>query len=145
MPITVKKIQLWRKEVENRPGSLASTLEPLASKGANFQVVMAYRYPGNQKKAAIELSPVTGRKLVSAAETAGLTVSPIPTLLVEGDNRPGVGHAIAQAITEANINVDFLVAQAIGRRYSAVIGFENEEDTKTAATLIKKSMARKRK
>jgi hypothetical protein len=40
MPITVKSIVLWRKEIENQPGTLASTLEPFASGGADLQVVM---------------------------------------------------------------------------------------------------------
>jgi hypothetical protein len=35
---------------------------------------------------------------------------------VEGDNKPGLGHAIAQAIADAKINLNFLVAQVIGRR-----------------------------
>jgi hypothetical protein len=94
MPITIKSIVLWRKQIENQPGTLASTLEPFASGGADLPVVMGYRYPGNEAKAAIELYPVAGRKLVGAAEAAGLKASGIPTLLVEGDNKPGLGHAI---------------------------------------------------
>jgi hypothetical protein len=83
--------------------------------------------------------------MVTAAETAGFKASGIPTLLVEGDNRPGLGHAIAEAIADAKINLDFLVAQVIGRRYTAVIGFESAEDAKKASTLIKKTTTRKRK
>ena len=48
MPITVRSVVLWRKEVENQPGLLASTLEPLAKGAADLQVVMAYRYPGDE-------------------------------------------------------------------------------------------------
>jgi len=138
MPVTVKNIVLWRKEVENQPGILASTLEPFAAGGADLQVVMGYRFPGNETKAAIELYPVTGRQLTKAAEAAGLAASSLPALLVEGDNKPGLGHAIAQAIAGAGINIGFLVAQVIGRRYSAVIGFETPEDAKKAASLIKR-------
>ena len=145
MPITVKSIVLWRKEVENQLGVLASTLEPFATGGADLQVVMGYRYPGNETKAAIELYPITSKKLVTAAEAAGFKASSIPTLLVEGDNKPGLGHAIAQTIADARIKVTFLVAQVIGRRYSAVIGFESDEDAKKAAALIKKTTVSKRK
>jgi len=59
MAASAKKIALWRKEVEDRPGSLASGLASLAAAGADLQVVMAYRYPGEENKAAIELYPVT--------------------------------------------------------------------------------------
>jgi hypothetical protein len=140
MPVTVKSIKLWRKEVENQPGILAKTLDPFAGGGA--AVVMGYRYPGSVSKAAIELYPVTG-KLIKVAQAAGLAASSTPTLLVEGDNKVGLGHAIAQAIADAGINVGFLVAQVIGRRYSAVIGFDTEADAKKAAPLIKKATPKK--
>jgi hypothetical protein len=143
MQITVKMIELWRREVENQPGILAATLEPFAKGGADLQVVMGYRYSGNEAKAAIELYPVAGKKMGAAAEAAGLSTSRIPTLLVEGDNKAGLGHAIARAIADAKINLAFLVAQVIGRKYSAVIGCESEEDAKKAAALIKKTIVRK--
>jgi hypothetical protein len=107
IPVTVKNITLWRKEVENQPGILATTLEPFAKGGAYLQVVMGYRFPGNEAKGAIELYPVTGRPLTRAAQRSWLAVSSIPTLLVQGDNKPGLGHAIAQAIAEAGINLPF--------------------------------------
>ncbi len=143
MPVTVKSISLWRKEVENQVG--AQTLEPVTKAGANLRVLMGYRYPGDGNKAAIELYPITGKKVTAAAAEAGLAISSIPTLLVEGDDKPGLGLAIAQAIAEAGVNMTFFVAQAIGRRYSAVIGFASEADAKTAAPLIKKAAASEKK
>jgi hypothetical protein len=144
MAVTVKKIVLWRREVENKPGVLAETLEPLAGAGADLQVVMGYRFPGSESQAAIEVYPVSGKKLTAAAQEAGLSASSIPTLLVEGDNKPGLGHTIARAIADAGINLGFLVAQVIGRRYSAVIGFEDESDARKAAALIKKVTSSKK-
>ena len=145
MALTVKRITLWRAEVDNRPGVLATALGPLADAGADLQVVMGYRFPGNETKAAIEVYPVSGKKATNAASSAGLSASTIPTLLVEGDNRQGLGKAIAEAMAEAGINLGFLVTQVIGRRYSSVIGFESEEDAKRATGLIKKATASKRK
>jgi hypothetical protein len=141
MAVTVKKAMLWRKEVDNRPGMLASTLQPLAEAGADLQVVMAYRYPGGEDKAAIELHPVSGRKPNAAARAAGLAPSSIPVLLVEGDNKPGLGHTIAKALGEAGINMSFVMAQVVGRKYAAVFGFENQADANKAATLIRKAAA----
>jgi hypothetical protein len=143
MPVTVKSISLWRKETENKTGLLAETLEPLAKAGADLGVVMGYRLPGHEAKAAIEIYPVSGKKLTAAATGTGLAASAIPTLLVEGDNKPGLAHKIAQTIAEAGADLSFFVAQAIGRRYSAVIGFANDADAKKAATLIKKAANRK--
>ena len=145
MPITVKHVSLWRKEAENQVGALAHTLEPVAKAKANLHVLMGYRYPGAGTRAAIELYPIAGKKLTVAAAGAGLSPSSISTLLVEGDDRPGLGFAIAQAIAGAGINMTFFVAQSIGRKFSAVLGFESEADAKTAAPLIKKATASKTK
>jgi hypothetical protein len=69
----------------------------------------------------------------------------IPVLLVEGDNRPGLGYALAKALGDAGINMSFVMAQVVGRRHAAVFGFENEADAAKAATLIKKTAAPVRK
>ena len=105
---------------------------------------MAFRFPGKESKAAIELYPVTGRKSVTAAKEAGFSASAIPALLVEGDNRAGLVYATAQAIAGAGINMDFLVAQVVGRKYSAVFGFESDADATKCAAEIKKVAAAKR-
>lgn len=145
MAVTVKKATLWRREVENKTGVLVTILEPLAAAGTDLQVVMGYRYPGNESKAAIELYPVSNKKAMAAAQAAGLNASSIPTLLVQGDNKPGLGYATAKAIADAGINLSFLVAQVIGGKYSAVFGFETPADADKAATLIKKATAAKKK
>jgi hypothetical protein len=144
MPVKVKRITLWRKELENKAGTLAGTLEPLANAGADLQIVMGYRYPGEAMKAAVELYPVGNKKTTQAAQRGGLAASSIPVLLVEGDNRAGLGHSIAKAIAEAGVNVDFLVAQVIGRKYAAVVGFENDADAVKATALIKKAAGKKK-
>jgi hypothetical protein len=82
---------------------------------------------------------------VAAAQEAGLTASSLQALLVEGDNRPGLGHAISQAIADAGINMDFVVAQVIGRKYSAVFGFESEADASKGAAVIRKAAAAKKR
>lgn len=144
MAVSVKVITLWRREVENRPGALARTLEPLARAGADLKVVMAYRYPGEEQKAAIELYAVSGKKAATAAQAAGLAATSIPTLLVEGDNRAGQAHAATRAIADAGINLTFFIAQVIGKKYSAILGFETEADAKRASSLVKKARVSKR-
>ena len=144
MPVSVKKVALWRRDLDNRPGALANVLEPLARAGTDLQVAMGYRFPGNESRAAVEVAPVTSRKATAAAQGAGLQPSGIPTLLVAGDNRPGLGFALSRGMADAGINMAFLVAQTIGRRYSAVFGFESDADADRAAAIIKKaSSARK--
>ncbi len=40
MPVTLKTISLWRKEVENQVGTLAHTLAPVAKAGENLNALM---------------------------------------------------------------------------------------------------------
>ncbi len=145
MPTTIKRAQVWRTEVDHTPGQLAGVLGPLAAAGADLQVVMAYRLPGQPSKAVVEVYPVAGRKQAMAAATGGLVAAGLPVLLVEGDNRAGLGARIADALATAGINIAFLVAQTVGRKYTAVFGFEHEADAKAATALIRKVSAPARK
>jgi len=140
MAITVKRITLWRTEVDNRPGVLARTLEPLASAGADLRLVMGYRFPQMAERAAIELYPISGKRVTAAAQQAGLSESKdIPCLLVEGDNRPGLGAAIGRGLADAGINLAFVMAQVLGRRFTAAIGFDDESAATNAARVIKQA------
>src|SRR5262249_44023749 len=93
MAVTVKRIGLWRSEVANEPGALARTLEPLAASRASLRVVMGYRFPEHQERAAIEVYPVVGARAAGAPGAARLPPSPRASLLVEGDDRRGPGPA----------------------------------------------------
>ena len=95
MAVSIRKVTLWRTEVEHRPGALADLLEPLAAAGADLQIVMGYRIPGHKGRAVIEVAPVGNRKVARAAEEGGLAPGGAPTLLVLGDNRPGLANRIA--------------------------------------------------
>jgi hypothetical protein len=64
---------------------------------------------------------------------------------LQREDRIHYGRHVRSECDDPGINLSFLVAQVIGRRYSAVIGFENDADAKKAATLIKKATASKRK
>jgi len=138
MAVTVRNVTIWRKEVENQPGELAAALEPLAKAGASLKVLMGYRLPGEEGKAAIELYPVAGKKAAAAAASAGLAASSIPALHVEGDDKPALMHAMASALAGAGINISFLIAQVVGSKYTAIWGFETEEAAQKAAALIRK-------
>lgn len=144
MAVTIRRITLWRCEVEDRPGALASVLEPLTAAKGRLDVVMGYRIPGQHERAVLEVWPVSGRRLSQAAEGVGLKPSETPTLLVLGDDRPGLGHALARALADAGISLTFLVAQVVGRRYSAVFGFGAAADAERAAGVLKKAVRPRR-
>src|SRR2546430_2016367 len=136
MAVTVENIVIWRKEVAHRPGELARALEPLAKAGADLRVIMAY---AEGERGIIEIGPLSGKKLTDAATQAGFVASSKPTLLIEGDDRPGLGLEIAKAIAEKGISISFDVTQVIARKYSAVYGFQSADAAKTAAEAIRKA------
>ncbi len=138
MAVTVRNVTIWRKEVDNNPGELAATLGPLVEAGVDLKVLMGYRLPGEEGKAAIEIYPIAGKKAAKAAAAMGLAASSIPALHVEGDDRRGLMQSVASALAGAGININFLVAQVVGRKYTAIWGFESAEAARKAAALIKK-------
>jgi hypothetical protein len=132
-------------EVDHQPGLLARTLEPLAVAGVNLQAVMGYRLPGDRARAAIEVFPVTGAKALLAAQAAGLSQAAISAVRIDGENRPGLGHAIAKALGDAGVNIDFFVGQVSGDHHTTVIGFASREDADKAIPFIKGAVVAPRK
>jgi hypothetical protein len=137
MALTVKKVTLWRAEVAHQAGKLAEILEPLAKAGANLRVVMGYAFPSSPGGAAIEVFPISGKKVTAAATAVGLSASPIACLLVEGDDRPGLGAEMARAIGKAGFNISFLMTETVGKKFSALFGFESDADAAVASKAIK--------
>lgn len=136
MAVTVKNVVIWRREVAHRPGELARALEPLVTAGADLKVIMAY---AEGDRGIVEIGPLSGKKLTAAAAKAGFAASTKPTLLIEGDDRPGLGLEIAKAIADKGISISFDVTQVIGRKYSAVYGFQSADAAKIAAEAIRKA------
>ena len=139
MALTVTRINLWRADVEDQPGVLARTLDPLAQAGADLRLVMGYHFPHAPGRSAIEVHPVSGKRATAAAQQAGLAPSNIACLLVEGDNRPGLGNAIARGLADAGINIAFLMAAVVGRKFTAAFGFADDATAKAATPVIKKA------
>jgi hypothetical protein len=55
---------------------------------------------------------------------------------------------MARAIADRGINISFVMAETVGRKFSAVFGFQGDADAATAATAIKsaaKAKPRKRR
>lgn len=144
MAITVKKVELWNAVVDNKPGEMARVLEPLAEAGADLDIVMGTSIPGAGGKASIGVFPIKGKKIVAAAQAAGLAPArSMPSLLVSGENSVGLGRRLSEALATAGINVGVAVAQVLGPNFSAVFGFATEEDAAKAAALLKKAGAAK--
>jgi predicted amino acid-binding ACT domain protein len=134
--LSVKSVQLWILHGADRKGMLADALEPLVEAGANLQIVMGYRFPGELDRAAVEVFPIDGPTQEATARKLGFELSDTPCLRVDGDDRKGLGAEMSRALSEAGISMAFLVAQTVGRKFTAVIGFLTEEDAAKAAKII---------
>jgi hypothetical protein len=138
-PISIKKITLWRREIDNQPGALADVLGPFAQAGADPQVIMRYRHPHKNNKAVVEVcsqSSEDDEKLRLIRRNVGLKASYVPALLIEGEQVPGLGYGVAKTIAELDIKIRFLVTQIVDDKYIATIGFENDADAEKAAVSL---------
>jgi hypothetical protein len=137
--VKIRELTIWSGEVANRPGMLARALAPLAEAGADLEVVMAYLKPGDRQRAVLEVAPISGVREQAAAREADLHPAEIPCLLVEGTNRPGLGHEIAKALGDDGIDMNFLVTHVVGEKYRSVIGFASGESLERAAAAIRRA------
>ena len=138
MGVQITRVTLWQTEIPNQPGALGAILEPLAQSQTDLQFVAKYSLPGRSTRATVEILPRKGRRATIAIRTAGFSLSPTPVLLVEGTNRPGLAYAVTNSIAWAGINLRFLSAQVVGDRYSALLGFQSDDDRRKGASLIRK-------
>ena len=138
MAVRIKRIELWRTEVPSRPGALAEALEPLAHRNADLKVVRAGATPGSAGRLTIEVYGGEGRRAAVVARAAGFSPTPSTTVLLQGDNRPGLAYAVANAVAWAGIGVRDLDAEVVGTRYSAILTFNSEEDAEKAIAVIRK-------
>ncbi len=136
MSIRVRRVVVWRTEVENRPGEMARALKALARQ--DLELVLGYN------GAVIDVAPILGRAAAKAARSAGFKPLPTPVILVDGKNRPGVAFDCTRALGEAGISMDSLAAQVAGGRYQALFGFTSAADAKKAADVIRR-LGRSRK
>jgi predicted amino acid-binding ACT domain protein len=93
------------------------------------------------RKLTLWRTEIASRKAAAAAAKGSLRPGGAPTLLVLGENRPGLANRVAQALAESQVNIAFLIAQVVGRRYSAVFGFQNEADLDKAVDRIREALA----
>lgn len=139
MPVTVKRADLWTVDTVNSAGTLARTLAPLADSKVNLQVVMGYSHP-DKTTATIEVYPVTSAASRRAARAAGFSKSAFPCVTVSGSNAAGLGRRITAALAEAGINLNFFVAQVIGKQYTGMFSFEADSEADLAVKIIRRAV-----
>jgi len=144
MAIKVTKSQVWATEIQDQPGGLATVLETLAGAGANLECVIARRMPDKPGAALAFVTPLRGKKVLAAAATVGFQAAQqVPTLKVEGADRPGLGAQLSKAVGDAGVSMRGLTAAVIGRQFVCYLGFDSQDDANKAAAAIR-ALARKK-
>ncbi len=138
MAVRITRISLWRTEVPSRPGALAEALEPLAQGNADLKVVRLRAARNGAGRHTVAVYGGEGKRAAMVARAAGFSLAPPTTVLLEGDNRPGLAYAVANAIAWAGIGVRDLDAEVVGTRYSAILTFNSEADAEKAVAVIRK-------
>ena len=139
MKLKVSRAEMWTAAIDDQPGGAAGVLEPLAKAGANFEFALARRAPEMPGKGILFVLPVKGKKVVSAAQAAGLArAEGVHTVKVEGGDRPGTSAAIARALADSGISFRGFSAIAVGRKFSAYLALDSAEDAAKAVSVLRK-------
>lgn len=139
MSVNITKAVIWKIDTPNTPGAISTTLNPLAEHGVNLDLVMGFTNP-DKTVASIEVFPVNSTKAQKEARKAGFSKAEYPCIVVQGKNEAGLGRRITSALSEAGINVNFFVAQAIGSQYVGLFSFEAQSEANLAVKVLRSAL-----
>jgi hypothetical protein len=144
MAMKISKVEVWAGEIHDQPGGLAAVLGALADAGVSLDCVIARRQADKPGTGVVFLTPVKNRKAQVAARSTSLgAAKTVPTLRVEGADKPGLGRRMMQAVAETGVNVRGVSAVRLGGKFVAYLGFDNSADAALAAKALK-SLGRKK-
>src|SRR5437764_8327495 len=117
MALKVDRVAVWSGDLQDRSGGLADVLGMAAAGGANLEFIIARRRAERPGAGVVYVAPVKSKKAQDAARQAGMQeATDVPTLRIEGADRPGLGEKVMRAIAELGISVRGFSAAAIGHR-----------------------------
>ncbi len=139
MKLKITRSEMWKATIDDRPGGAAAVLDPVAQAGANLEFAFARRAAEMPGKGLLFVLPVKGKKVVAAAQAAGLGVAAdMHMLRIEGGDKPGTTAAIARALADAGINFRAFSATAVGRSFKGFLALDSAEDVARATAVLKK-------
>jgi len=138
MAFEISKVDVWTCPIDDRAGSLAATLEPLADAGVDLVFLIARRRTLVPGKGVVFLGGISGSKAEKAAAAAGLKkAADISGLRVEGPNKPGDCFRVTRILADAGISLRGLSASVIGKKYVLILGFDSAADADKATKLLR--------
>ena len=123
----VAPIEIWVKEIRNRPGELAEILSRLHVAGSHLEVVVAR--PHDAGSSVVFVAPLLSESEVRAAHLMGLEVSEnMHALRIAGPDDAGLGARITRVLADARLNIRGVTGAAMGGRMVLYVRFENRDD-----------------
>ena len=138
MKLKVMKVNVWKAAVADRPGGLAKKLAALSAARANLQFVLARRTESGGR-AVVFVWPLKGAKQARAGRAAGFAKTrDLFAVRVEGDDRPGLGAKMTQALAAKGINLRGFSAAALRKRFVAYVAADSAKDATRVAAALRK-------
>ncbi len=135
MADTVRKVDYFYIETQDKPGEGAKVLAALRDAGVNLIGFTAF--PRGRWRAQIDFIPEDAVAFKTAARKAGLKLSAKKTgFLIQGEDRPGAFADILRKLAAVNVNVTASdAACAGGGRYGAMLWVKPTDVRKAAKAL----------
>lgn len=138
----VEHVDVWSASIADKPGGLSWLLKGMDEAGADFNFIIARRTPDKPGSGVVFVTPIRGDREVKAASTLGFSLTrSVDALCFEADNKPGATARLTGLIADAGINIRGLSVAVIGTRYVAYIGFDSDNDAKTALSILQNAGA----
>jgi len=140
MDLIVEHVDVWATSIKDEPGDLSRVLTGLREAGADLDFIIARRAPEKPGAGVVFVTPLRGDREVAAAANLGFNLtSSVPSVRVEGENKPGVAAELTQMLAGKGINLRGFSASVIGKRFIAYIGLDTKEDANKVADILSRS------
>jgi hypothetical protein len=135
MSVTVRRVEYFRTEVDDRPGTAYQLLKQLASRGVSLLAISAF--PMGVTHTQFTMFPEESETLIKAAEQLNLTLmGPERAILIHGDDQMGALVDYHQKLAAAKVNVFATNGVTDGKgRYGYVIHVR-PDDLEAAANAL---------
>ena len=141
MAYEITREDVWVGEIQDRPGGLADTLEPLLDAGVDLEFMIARRAHDKPGSTVLFLAPLQGEEAARAAGRVGLSKwTTAASLRIDGPNGPGLGAVIARTVGNAGVNMRGVSGATLGDRAQVHIAFDSGTDADRAGQALTKAL-----
>ena len=140
MDLIVERVEVWAATIDDKPGSLATTLTGLREAGADLNFILARRAPEQSGRSVVFVTPLYGDAELQAAATLGFNpTATVHAVRVEGENRPGIAAELTALLAAAGINLRGFSGAVLGTLFVRYLGLDSADDAAQAASILQQA------